>query len=122
MKGLGYHGLWEIKDCPAELLKFEQTIKPFMDAISNAVNVTVLSRSYKQFSPYGVTGVYLLSESHLSIHTWPEHGYAALDLFSCKNFDSSEIKQIIKKHFDTENVTFTSIERGVIDKLELKTQ
>ena len=122
MKGLGYHGLWEIKDCPAELLKFEETIKPFMDAISNAVNVTVLSRSFKQFSPYGVTGVYLLSESHLSIHTWPEHGYAALDLFSCKNFDSSEIKKIIKEHFDTENVTFTSIERGVIDKLELKTQ
>ena len=122
MKGLGYHGLWEIKDCPAELLQFEETIKPFMDAISNAVNVTVLSRSFKQFSPYGVTGVYLLSESHLSIHTWPEHGYAALDLFSCKNFDSSEIKKIIKEHFDTENVTFTSIERGVIDKLELKTQ
>ncbi|WGH75517.1 adenosylmethionine decarboxylase [Tenacibaculum tangerinum] len=122
MKRLGYHGLWEINDSPSELLKFEKTIKPFMDAVADTANLTVLSRNFKQFSPYGVTGVFLLSESHLSIHTWPEHGYAALDLFSCKKFNASLIKELIKEHFETETIVFTSIERGLIDRLELKSQ
>lgn len=120
MKRLGYHGLWEIKDCPTELLKFENSISAFMNAVAEGVNLTVLSKSFKQFEPYGVTGVFLLSESHLSIHTWPEYGYAALDLFSCKNFDASVIKDIIHEHLHTQNITFTPIQRGILDKLKIQ--
>lgn len=120
MERLGYHGLWELEDCSAELLKFEKSVRTFMDAVAKEVNLTVLSRSFKQFKPYGVTGVYLLSESHLSIHTWPEHGYAAMDLFSCKDFDPSLIKKLIEVHFHTSTIRFTAVERGMLKALELK--
>ena len=54
-----------------------------MTKAAEAANATLLSISSKKFDPQGVTAVVLLSESHLSIHTWPEYGYAAIDAFTC---------------------------------------
>jgi len=56
------------------------------DATGQAVRkagLTVLNEAYYKFSPYGATFFFLLSESHASFHTWPEHGYCAVDLFTC---------------------------------------
>lgn len=61
----------------------------------------------------GITAFCIISESHLSIHTWPENNYFALDLFSCKNFDEKIVIRIIKKDFPVKKLFTQSIERGL---------
>lgn len=69
-----------------------------LQAIIQECNLTVLNVSYHQFQPYGVTALYLLSESHVSIHTWPESNRFALDVYSCKEgYDVDAIIALIKK-------------------------
>ena len=80
---VGSHYLLELYDCPAELLDSPQHVADTLVEASSVARSTVLSRSVHRFQPHGVTGVALLAESHLTIHTWPELGYAALDLFTC---------------------------------------
>jgi len=95
-----------------ELLSLENQVVPVLDQIVDQLNLTVLDRSSKQFDPIGYTAIYLLSESHLSIHTWPERGYAAVDLFSCVPFKHIAVADILKKYFETGEVTDRYIERG----------
>jgi S-adenosylmethionine decarboxylase proenzyme len=83
LKALGKHLLVELNGCDPELLNDINTIKEIMLAAANESGVTVLGESFHQFSPQGVSGVILIAESHLSIHTWPEHGYAGADIFTC---------------------------------------
>ena len=75
--------LLELYDCPPDILDDQKRID---DALREAVehaNATLLKQVSKQFSPQGVTALGILAESHISIHTWPEHGYAAIDIFTC---------------------------------------
>jgi S-adenosylmethionine decarboxylase len=72
-------------DCPPDILDDQTKIN---EALRNAVDrarATLLKRVSNQFSPQGVTALGILAESHISIHTWPEHGYAAVDIFTCGN-------------------------------------
>lgn len=61
----------------------------------------------------GITAFCIISESHLSIHTWPENNYFAFDLFSCKDFNERQIIKIIKSSFDIKKLTYRAIERGI---------
>ena len=51
------------------------------------MGATVVSSHFHQFSPYGISGVVIIQESHLTLHTWPEYGYAAVDVFTCGDID-----------------------------------
>ena len=83
MNALGRHLLVELQDCNREVLNDLSYLREAM--ISAAVNcgAVVLGDSFHHFSPQGVSGVVVIAESHLSIHTWPEFGYAAVDIFTC---------------------------------------
>ena len=83
MKALGKHLLLELNDCDPKLLNDIGLIREIMLAAANESGATVLGESFHQFSPQGVSGVILIAESHLSVHTWPEHGYAGADIFTC---------------------------------------
>ena len=83
MKALGKHLLLELNDCDPNLLNDLSFIREIMLAAANESGATVLGESFHQFSPQGVSGVILIAESHLSVHTWPEHGYAGADIFTC---------------------------------------
>ena len=83
MKVLGKHLLLELNDCDPNLLNDLSFIREIMLAAANESGATVLGESFHQFSPQGVSGVILIAESHLSVHTWPEHGYAGADIFTC---------------------------------------
>lgn len=77
------HCILELYDCPSHLLNDEAFVK---DALRGAVDeglATLLHEVSHQFHPQGVTALGLISESHVSIHTWPEYGYAAVDVFTC---------------------------------------
>ena len=83
MKALGKHLLLELNDCDPKLLNDIGLIREIMLAAAHESGATVLGESFHQFSPQGVSGVILIAESHLSVHTWPEHGYAGADIFTC---------------------------------------
>jgi S-adenosylmethionine decarboxylase len=83
LKALAKHLLLELNDCDPKLLNDISFIREIMLAAANESGATVLGESFHQFSPQGVSGVILIAESHLSVHTWPEHGYAGADIFTC---------------------------------------
>ena len=80
---LGEHILVEIKSAPAEGLNHLESLKQAIIGVLKQANLTVVAIQGHQFAPQGVSVVAVLSESHLSIHTWPELGYAALDVYTC---------------------------------------
>jgi spermidine synthase len=83
MHALGRHILVEYFDCRNELLNDVPYIEQSMVAAARKADATVINSTFHHFSPFGVSGVVVIQESHLAIHTWPEYGYAAVDLFTC---------------------------------------
>ena len=83
MNALGKHLILELKDCDAILLDNLDFIRESMLHAASSTGATVIGDTFHKFSPQGVTGVVAIAESHLCIHTWPEHAYAAVDIFSC---------------------------------------
>lgn len=84
MEHLGQHVIIDLWGCN-DGINDAETVKSAMLAAVKAANATLLSLDVHTFSPQGVTGVAVLTESHLSIHSWPEHGYLAADIFTCGN-------------------------------------
>ena len=80
---LGRQVLIDLYDCPREVLDDEQLIAASMIAAAGEAGAAVVDSTFHRFSPCGVSGVVSIRESHLAIHTWPEYGYAAIDLFTC---------------------------------------
>ena len=87
---VGRHCLYELQGGDPNLLDDEEFIKDAMKQAADASGATLLGMVSHKFEPQGVTAVALLSESHLSIHTWPEHGYAAVDAFTCGDHTNPE--------------------------------
>lgn len=80
----GHHVIIDMFDCAAEPLAMpEAMLKDLLFQHATETGLTVVGAAFHQFSPHGVTGVLLLAESHVAIHTWPEHGYVSLDIFVC---------------------------------------
>jgi S-adenosylmethionine decarboxylase len=96
-----------------EILKFQSSITEILDKIVNKYHLNVVNKALHQFEPFGFTGVYVLSESHLSIHTFVEERKAAIDLYTCKTFNDTEtIVDFIKSLFDNKcDINYTVIER-----------
>ena len=85
-KELGYkskHYLLELYRCDKEKLNDESFLRCILNNGAKLGNAKVLNLISKKFEPQGVTAIALLAESHLSIHTWPEAGYSAVDIFTC---------------------------------------
>lgn len=79
----GRHLILDLYDCNAELLDSYEKLQELLETALNMSNATILRIIGEKFKPQGVTLLALLSESHASIHTWPEIGYAAVDLYTC---------------------------------------
>src|SRR6476620_3845136 len=83
MKALGRHILVEFLNCNADVMNDVTAVENAMVEAAQIAGATVINSTFHHFSPYGVSGVVVIQESHLAIHTWPEYGYAAVDLFTC---------------------------------------
>ena len=100
----------EIND--TEILKYNNSISIILDKIVETFNLNVVGKIIHQFEPFGVTGVYVLSESHLSIHTFVEEKKVAMDLYTCNTFDNSnDIIDYIKELFNPCICNYKVIER-----------
>lgn len=109
---LGTHITWDVYNCNAHSLSFIPTVKKVLNDIVEELQLSKVNESFKQFEPIGVTGFILLEESHVSIHTWPEHQFAAVDIFSCKPFDAKKIQDLLMTSFNSDKVVIKQIERG----------
>ena len=80
---LGRHCLVELYECPRERLDDAELVLAGVREAARRARATLLEERVHRFEPHGVTAIALLAESHISVHTWPEHGYAAVDVFTC---------------------------------------
>ena len=82
-KRLGRHILVEFYNCDKDVLNNYDLIEEYMNEAAIKANATIVQSVFHLFNPWGVSGAVVIQESHLTIHTWPEYGYAAIDLFTC---------------------------------------
>ena len=113
---LGQHYLVEFVDCDPERLKFLSTVEPdLLEAVKRA-EAQYVSHSTKQFEPEGVSLVVMIEESHFSIHTWPENGCAALDIFTCGEMKAMEAINYLSRAFAAERTQTRVLARGFDEK------
>lgn len=117
MNALGTHLLLDLKECNTELLNDLDFIRQTMMGAANEACATILGENFHQFHPVGVTGIISIAESHLCIHTWPEHGYAAVDIFTCgSEFKPREAAASIISSLQCANPEITEIQRGLVSE------
>ncbi len=80
---LGRHLLAELRGCDASRLADLDCVREAMLEAARVSGATIITQTFHHFAPLGISGVVIVSESHLAIHTWPEHSFAALDYFTC---------------------------------------
>ncbi|MFC2010363.1 adenosylmethionine decarboxylase [Chloroflexota bacterium] len=116
MNALGKHILLELKDCDQEVLNDLGSLKATLTAAVSEAGATVLGESFHQFKPQGVSGVVIIAESHLFIHTWPERGYAAVDIFTCgDSVQPEKAVRILVSKLGAKNHSVLEIQRGILD-------
>lgn len=113
IKYAGTHLLVELWD--GEGFSSLSKIRKILEDSIKACNATLLKISLHKFSPYGgISGVAVISESHLSIHTWPEYKYAAMDIFVCGRVDPYKAVKVIKEGFRPKMIQVVEVKRGVM--------
>ncbi len=118
MKSLGRHLVAEFYDCDPKMLDDIEAIEKHMINAAYETGATVVNSTFHRFLPYGVSGVVVISESHLAIHTWPEYGYAAIDLFTCGNHvDPWEAFDYLKKVLKAKRTKVVEHLRGVYSEV-----
>jgi len=116
-KYLGTHLICEYFECDAAVLDDIAAISEALISAAAKCGVTVLQKSFHKFSPQGVSGVVVIAESHISIHTWPENNYAAVDFFTCSDIcDVNIAADYLKKIFKSKKTAYMKIKRGQKDK------
>lgn len=116
---LGSHLLVELFGCNRESLKEESSVGAAMEAAARESEATVVARSFHEFKPYGVSGAVIIQESHYTIHTWPEHGYAAVDLFYCGGTIAvHKAVEVLQERFQPKRIKFLVVRRGLQSEVE----
>lgn len=116
MKALGRQILVEFYGCDKTVLGDTELIHKTMHEAAVASGATVVNEVFHAFNPAGVSGVVVIAESHLAIHTWPEYGYAAVDLFTCgTEVDPWMAFRLMKEKLKAATYSATEVRRGLFD-------
>lgn len=114
---LGRHLLAEFYDCEPNILNNVSLIEDVMAKAAEISGATIVQKNFHHFSPWGVSGVVVIAESHLAIHTWPEYGYAAVDLFTCgETVDPVIAYDYLREHLHAKTAFYSELKRGLIDE------
>ncbi len=118
-KTLGVHIVADLYGCDPEILKSATKMADIFEGAVKFAKLNKLSSHYHQFHPFGATGVVVISESHLSFHTWPEHGYAAIDVYTCGPHEAAfKAFDYIVKKLKPQRVEKQVHYRGIVDEEE----
>ena len=116
MNALGRHLLLELKECNEEVLNDLDFLRDCLNEAAIKCGATVVGESFYHFSPYGVSGVVNIAESHISIHTWPEYGYAAVDVFTCgDDVEPEKASVLIAERLEAKNRSSIELRRGIVE-------
>ncbi len=116
---LGSHLLIELYGCESERLKQEAGVGEAMMEAARVSEATIVAKSFHEFEPYGVSGAVIIQESHYTIHTWPEHGYAAVDLFYCGGTIKVHLAvEVLQERFKPSRIKFLVVRRGLKSEVE----
>ena len=120
-KSLGKQAIVEFYNCNQEKLNNSDFLEESLNNAARQAQATVVKSVFHKFSPHGVTGVIVIAESHLSIHTWPEYNYAAVDIFTCgEQIENQTALEIIKKALDSKFHSVVELKRGILSVEDLK--
>lgn len=115
MNALGRQLLIELQDCDKEVLNDLGFLRDAMVTAAVDCGAVVLGESFHHFNPQGVSGVVIIAESHLSIHTWPEYGYAAIDIFTCgTSVEPEKAAEALIEKLGAKNHSLMEIQRGLL--------
>ena len=114
MQALGRQILVEFYECDTEVLNNRDLIDKYLNEAVKKSKATIVTSTFHTFSPFGVSGVVVIAESHVSIHTWPEYGYAAVDIFTCGDtIDPWVIHDYLKDALKSKNSSTMELKRGM---------
>jgi S-adenosylmethionine decarboxylase proenzyme len=113
MRALSQHSLLEFCHCDPARLKHSREVRKLLCESVRHGGGTIVKSWFHNFSPCGVSGVVVISESHVTIHTWPEHAYAAVDIFSCgRTLNHRAIRHHLKRALSARRVKGKTFARG----------
>jgi S-adenosylmethionine decarboxylase len=116
---LGSHLLIELYGCDGMSLETESYVGQAMRDAAFESKATVVEQSFHEFKPYGVSGAVIIQESHYTIHTWPEHRYAAVDLFYCGGTVLvHRAIEVLNDRFKPERIKFLIVRRGLKSEVQ----
>jgi len=114
LQALGRHLLLELFDCDAEALNSVDLVKSSMVEAARRAQATIVDEVFHEFSPFGISGVVVIAESHLAIHTWPEYCYAAVDVFSCGDVLQPQVAvDYLVEQLGAARASVVELQRGV---------
>ncbi len=115
MHSLGRHALLDAYGCNPKILDDTSYLRSVLKQTAIDLDCTVVQEVFHRFSPQGVSGVVVIAESHLSIHTWPEYCFAAVDLFTCSDETQLfKLRGLLKERLEADEVDFREEARGVV--------
>jgi len=114
VKILGRHLIAELSDCNSNTLDNLELLEQCLKDAVRLSGATIVRSVFHRYNPQGVSGVVVIAESHLSVHTWPEYGYAAVDFFTCgPSVDPYKAFDYIREKLDSQNAQLTEMNRGI---------
>jgi len=118
---LGQHLLVEFYNCNPETLDDVAGVEKHMNAAAIACGATIVQSTFHRFEPWGVSGVVVISESHLAIHTWPEYGYASVDLYTCGDeIQPDAAYEYLRNALEAELSETQFLKRGNLDLIKAR--
>lgn len=113
METFGRHLLVEYRGCRPAALDDKEQLERLMRTAAEEAGATIIQAILHQFSPQGVSGVVVVEESHLSIHTWPERGYAAVDFYTCGDCVPTKAHEVLIRGLEPKEYQVLTIHRGL---------
>lgn len=111
---LGVHLILELYDCNRDLLRDNTRLATGLEEAVRRTGATIIDSLFHSFSPGGLSGAVVIAESHVTLHTWPEHGYAAVDAFTCGEPDlARKIEEALVALFGAVHYKATYLPRGL---------
>jgi S-adenosylmethionine decarboxylase len=116
---LGRHVLIEFYGCPSDIIENNKLIEKFMNEAADYSGATIVESVFHHFNPYGVSGAVIIAESHLTIHTWPEYGYASVDVYTCGDSVSPwKAAEYLGQKLQAKQTESFEVPRGMVDKIK----
>lgn len=114
MYALGTHLLIELRECNPEIIKSIDNVRNVLVSAAKEAGTTVVNIIFHEFNPFGISGVVVITEGHLTVHTWPEYDYAAIDIYCGDEIKPEVAAGYLIKQFECKNPSIIEIKRGVL--------